>query len=391
MSVVEEGYKLPFFAFPEPAAFKNNRSALEHAEFVESVLEVLCQSGRVIRCAVPLYVINPLPVSVQANGKKRLILDLRYVNRHLQKKDIKNEDWKVAISYFEVWANMFTFDLKSGYHHIEVAIDHQSYLGFSWVDPIFKRTQFYRFTVMPFWLSSAPHIFTKVLKPLVKHWRLNGVRIALFLDDCWGIASSRDECASLSKTVKNDLLSAGFVSNDDKSVWEPCQSILWLGILWHSDSGAVEISERRVGKIVSTVCYIIDCEFVISATCLASFTGQIISTGPVVGSVSSIMTRHCSMSSACAPYWDAFLGLDQYTKDEIIFWKENIDFVKSRFCSLDRKRHVFGFSDASASGCCADISLERQHVCYKLWDSSEASKSSTWRELAAIDFCNRVV
>jgi len=25
-SVIEEGYKLPFFAFPEPAAFKNNRS-----------------------------------------------------------------------------------------------------------------------------------------------------------------------------------------------------------------------------------------------------------------------------------------------------------------------------------------------------------------------------
>ena len=63
----------------------------------------------------------------------------------------------------------------------------------------------------------------------MKHWRLNGARIAILLDDGWGIASSRDECASLSKTVKDDLLSAGFVSND-KSVWEPCQSILWLGI-----------------------------------------------------------------------------------------------------------------------------------------------------------------
>lgn len=251
---------------------------------------MLCQSGRVIRCVEPPCVVNPLSVSVQANGTKRLILDLRYVNRHLQKKRIKYEDWKVAISYFEVGAYMFTFDLKSGYHHIEVATVHQCCLGFSWVDPVSKRTQFYRFTVLPFGLSSAPHIFTKVLKPLVKHWRLNGARIALFLDDGWSIASSRDECGSLSKTVKNDLLSAGFVSNDDKFVWEPYQSILWLSILWHSDSGAIEISERRVAKIVSTVCSIIDCEFVISARCLASFTGQIISTGPVVVSVSHIMT-----------------------------------------------------------------------------------------------------
>ena len=76
LCVVEEGYKLPFFSFPEHAAFKSNRSALEHAHFFESALEVLCQSGRVIWCAVPPYVINPLSVSVQANGKKRLILDL---------------------------------------------------------------------------------------------------------------------------------------------------------------------------------------------------------------------------------------------------------------------------------------------------------------------------
>ena len=94
----------------------------------------------------------------------------------------------------------------------------------------------------------------------MKHWRLNGARIALFLDDGWGIASSHDECVSLSNAVKDDLLSAGFVSNDDKSVWEPCQSIPWLGILWHSDSGAIEISERRVAKIVSTISSIIDCE-----------------------------------------------------------------------------------------------------------------------------------
>ena len=85
-----------------------------------------------------------------------------------------------------------------------------------------------------------------------------------------------------------------------------------------------------------------------------------------------------TLPSACAPYWDAFSELDQYTKDENIFWKENIDFVKSKFCFFVRKRHMFGFSDASASGCGADISLDSQHVCHKLWDSSEASKSSTW-------------
>ena len=50
LSVIEEGYRFTFFRFPEPAALKNNRSALAHAEFVQSALEVLCKYGRNIRC-----------------------------------------------------------------------------------------------------------------------------------------------------------------------------------------------------------------------------------------------------------------------------------------------------------------------------------------------------
>ena len=62
--------------------------------------------------------VNPLSVSVQPNGKKRLILDLRYVNKHLIKQIVKYEDWKIALSYFQKRAFMISFDLKSSYHHI---------------------------------------------------------------------------------------------------------------------------------------------------------------------------------------------------------------------------------------------------------------------------------
>ena len=58
------------------------------------------------------------------------------------------------------------------------------------------------------------------------------------------------------------------MSNDDKSVWEPCQENFWLGIIWQE--------------------------------------------------------------------------LDQYTKDEIIFWKDNIDLVKSRFCFSDKNLTYLG-------------------------------------------------
>ena len=68
----------------------------------------------VVEITVPPLVVNPLPVSVQASGKKRLILDLRYVNRFLNKMHVKYEDWRIAMSYFTLGACMFSFDLKMG-------------------------------------------------------------------------------------------------------------------------------------------------------------------------------------------------------------------------------------------------------------------------------------
>ena len=47
---------------------------------------------------VPPRVVNPLSVSVQANGKKRLVLDLRYVDKFLGKMHVKYKDWKTAMS-----------------------------------------------------------------------------------------------------------------------------------------------------------------------------------------------------------------------------------------------------------------------------------------------------
>ena len=102
LNVIERGYLSPFVSFPEPAVFKNNRSSLSHVEFVEEAIQGEVELGRVVETKVPPRVVNPLSVSVQANGNRRLILDLRYVNKFLRKMHGKYEDWKTAMSYFGV-------------------------------------------------------------------------------------------------------------------------------------------------------------------------------------------------------------------------------------------------------------------------------------------------
>lgn len=81
LSIIRNGYRLPFVNFPESVILPNNRSARDHSSFVDEALLELLSSGRVIQVADAPFVVNPLSVSVQPSGKKRLILDLRHVNK----------------------------------------------------------------------------------------------------------------------------------------------------------------------------------------------------------------------------------------------------------------------------------------------------------------------
>jgi len=93
---------------------------------------------------------------------------------------VKYEDWKVALAYFTKGSYMFSFHLKSGYHHVKISQKYQTYLGFSWKASDSENEVFYGFTVLPFGLSTAPYVFTKLLKPLEKHWRLQGICMVIF-------------------------------------------------------------------------------------------------------------------------------------------------------------------------------------------------------------------
>ena len=145
------------------------------------------------------------------------------------------------------------------------------YLGFAWNFGTEKTVRYYKFTVRPFRLSTAPYIFTKMLKPLQEDQRCQGICLALFLDDGWGNGSDLSTCKPDSDIVKNDLDNAGFVANQEKSVWEPTQICSWLGLVWHSKDGTIEVSERRIEKITETIQRIIDSNFTVFAKAVRRF------------------------------------------------------------------------------------------------------------------------
>ena len=288
LSVIREGYKIPFLHTPPRAFFPSNKSSHEHNQFVASAIKELLRVGSVLECPTPPTVVNPLSVSVQSNGKKRLILDLRYPNTYIKKSHVKFEDAKAMLGLLanpaQYW--MFSFDIKSGYHHIDIHASDQQFLGFAWVFD--SNPRYFVFTVLPFGQSTGPYIFTKVIRPLVKHWRSKAIRIVVYLDDGLGASSTFDAATKQSLSVRADLVASGFVPNCDKCQWSPTQQLTWLGLDWDLLNQVLKIPARRVTRLLTEIEALADhtkCKTTITARKLASVAGLIMSNSLVFGNI----------------------------------------------------------------------------------------------------------
>jgi hypothetical protein len=90
-----------------------------------------------------------------------------------------------------------------------------------------------------------------------------------------------------------------------------------------------------------------------SARKLASAVEMIISMGPVMGTLTRIMTRHCQMSIACSPSWDSLFDLDRYCILELEFWQSNLKIVNCLSFTPKPAATKSFFSDASQLACAA--------------------------------------
>ena len=130
LDIIEQGYKIPFYSIPERSCLENNVSAINESAFVTEVIEDLLIRKLIVKCDYQPNVVNPLTVSVQSNGKKRLILDLRVVNKHVWKQSVRYDDIEIVLEYFQPECHMFKFDIHSAYHFVDIFYVHTDYLGF---------------------------------------------------------------------------------------------------------------------------------------------------------------------------------------------------------------------------------------------------------------------
>lgn len=397
LDIIQSGYRLPMKTEPISIEIRNNKSALDNPVFVIAEISKLESKGCISEVSYIPDVVNPLTVAYNRSGKARLVLDARHINPHLFKFRYKYEDAATARQIFDTGDFLFTFDLKSAYHHIEIFPDHRNFLGFSYI--IDGKKKFYIFNVLPFGISTAGYIFTKLTREVVKYFRSQGIKLVMYLDDGLGGSHSFDSACIVAEHISKCLQSLGFLLAEEKCCWLPNQTQQWLGFMWDMKVGKLRVTEDRMDRLhikLDSVSEKIDSEnLVVSVRFLAGIVGQIISNQPVFGYTVRLKTRHMYDCILSRVSWSSLVYLTKDAINEIKFWKENCIKLNNEGSYLNAAVKNPGWVDFDLYCDASDVgfgfylafktgeSLQDRKMSGS-WLEHEMSQSSTWRELECI-------
>lgn len=240
------GFKLEFTSVPYQSYIPNPiKFAKGEFEAVDYEVERLLKIGAIVISEHESgEFISNIFTRTKANGKIRIILNLKPLNRFIAYEHFKMEHLDFVCDLVNTNDWFGSIDLSDAYFSVPIDQAHCKYLKFLWRDKL------YMYKVMVFGLCSAPRIFTRICKPLLAMLRgTHHVRCSLYIDDMIIMGKTRDEVKSKMAIASNLLQSLGFTINCDKSVFVPSQVITHLGFQINSVDMSVSLPKDKIATL----------------------------------------------------------------------------------------------------------------------------------------------
>ena len=367
------------FSSPPPLSLRPPSGILPseaHLPTIRSFLPDLL-ARRIIREVTsprPLF-FSRLFVVTKKDGPFRLIIDLSILNKFLVLPTFRMESVLDIASGIvgPLWG--CTVDLKDAYYHVPMAWFFHGYLAFQ-VD---GRT--YVFQFLPFGLAVAPWAFHRVIRPIKGFIHRQSIRFHTYLDDFLVLHPTLVGLRRVTSTILRLLSRLGITVNYKKSHLSPSQTVEFLGVVLHLDSGLLSLPWAKV-LAISNLCQSTLSRSLRSRRQLESLLGLLNFAAPLVPlgrlrlrPLISWMTSHTSPSSRDLP-----VPLDPYFHSLLEVWQDPGFLSQSVPMSLPVPSLQL-MTDASLSGW-GGVLLP--HRVSGLWPSSWAGMSINWLELQAI-------
>ena len=238
LGTISKGYQLEFTETP-PFSTPFRTTPVPSDPFLANLLREEVRSLLAKNAIVPLMGLHPEMVTStfflapKKNGKWRPIINLKPLNRFIVPAHFKMEHLRSILPHLRkgLWAT--SIDLSDAYLHIPLHPESRRFVTF-----VFEGTQ-YVFRTLPFGLSTAPRVFTRVTRVLAAFIRRRGVRIFMYLDDWLIIAEDEVTAKAHTLWVLELTQSLGWLINQAKSDLIPSQKPVFLGAVLDFTVGQV--------------------------------------------------------------------------------------------------------------------------------------------------------
>ena len=344
------GYLLEFSSTPVPSGFVRplvlsiaDRDALDSAlasfvdrQIIERVPALDCDDS---------YVSNVFPVMKKDGLSARVILNLRPLNKCIVYRHFKMDSLQSVLPLIKKDNYFASIDLVDAYFSVPVAPSERKWLRFLWNGVLFQ------YTCMPQGLTSAPRLFTKLLKPVLAHLRSVGISIIMYIDDALIIADSASELRSHVSYTVHFLDSLGLTINMSKSELVPVQSIQFLGFTLDSCTMTVRLTHDKVEKIVSLGQELLSAGRV-SIRSLASFIGSVVASEPGAP-CAPLRFRYLEYFKyvsliECRGDYEGLIALSDKARSVISWWIDNVPHLRRDLLQVPPQFTLF--TDASLTG-----------------------------------------
>ena len=237
LSVVQFGYQIDLLSPPPSMSPRYTRLRDGEDVLLAEVTEMLAKGAVEVippeqQIATGFY--STYFLVPKKDGGIRPILNLKPFNAgYVAKQSFKMETLQSILPTLPQGCWMASLDLKDAYFHVPIHPSHWKLLRFA-IDGTC-----YQFRVLPFGLSLAPLVFTRVLSVVVAHLRLQGVLLHAYLDDLLILASDPVQLRHSLMLVMRTLCLAGYTLNLKKSDLAPTQDLVYIGGRLRTDLGRV--------------------------------------------------------------------------------------------------------------------------------------------------------
>ena len=182
----------------------------------------------------------------KTDGSHRPVFDLKSLNQFVHKEKFKMTTPRTVTNAMHKGDWAVSIDLKDAYFHVPIHVRSRRLLRFAIATNDGLRV--FEFRALPFGLTSAPRVFTKVILPLGHHAHLHAVCLLQYLDD-WLLRSPNKSLLARQTSWLLDIIRrVGFVLNVAKSQLTPTQRLIHIGVEYHLDLGLMFPPMTRVQK-----------------------------------------------------------------------------------------------------------------------------------------------